>query len=128
MQTNIKKIIGVDLDDVLLQFTEHLLRFLNAKYGTRHQRKDSFDFKLERVWNESKELVDRKILEFYGSEAHAQAAPFPDAIPGIQKLKEAGHELHLITSKPDSLRAVTEKWLDAHFPGAFAGVHFMNEF
>lgn len=121
-------IIGVDLDDVLLDFTEHLLRFVNTRYGTRHQRKDSFNFNLEKVWNEPKEIVDQKILEFYRSSEHVQAMPFPDAIGGICALKAAGHELHLITSKPDSLKDVTEKWLDTHFPRSFTGVHFMNEF
>jgi uncharacterized HAD superfamily protein len=121
-------VIGVDMDDVLLDFTEHLLRFVNAKYGTNHQRKDSFNFNLEHVWKVPKEDVDRKILEFYSSKEHNEAPPFPEALDGIRELKAAGHELHLITSKPDILKDVTLRWLRTHFSDAFSDAHFMNEF
>lgn len=119
-------IIGIDMDDVLMYFNEHMLRFLNKKYGTNHQRKDSFDFTLENVWKESSEIVQRKILEFYMSAEHDQTESYPGAIEGVRALKAAGHDLHVITSKPDMLRGRTEAWLGQHFPGMFTEVHFMN--
>ena len=43
------RIIGVDLDDVLLDFNDTLFAYHNRKYGTKCERKNNTDFYLEKI-------------------------------------------------------------------------------
>lgn len=122
-----KKIIGVDLDDVLLDFNSALCEWHNLKYGTSYTRADIFDFDLKNVWNISQEETNQKIVEFYHSKNHSDSLPMPGAVEAIKKLKQNNH-LVIITSKPEYLRGQTDIWLQKYFPNSFESVHFTNNF
>jgi uncharacterized HAD superfamily protein len=51
------KVIGIDLDDVLLNFNDAFLDFHNSTYSTSNKREDITSFYLEEIWGISKEEI-----------------------------------------------------------------------
>jgi uncharacterized HAD superfamily protein len=120
-----KKVLAVDLDDVLLVFNEPLLQFHNRMYGTAHTIADAVTFDLKKVWNCTGEEVFERIHKFYESDDHWNSIPMPGAVDAISVLKEQ-YEIHIVTAKPDILKEKTHEWLAKYFPNMFDGVHFTN--
>jgi uncharacterized HAD superfamily protein len=120
--------IGIDLDDVLLDFNTALCEFYNSSYGTNYKREDFTDFYLERLWNVPTEEVKKVISEFYDHDTHWNTSPMPGAVSAIQKLFSQNHNLVIITAKPDTLRDRTQDWLMKHFGEVFQSVHFVGHY
>jgi len=83
-----RKLIGIDLDDVLLDFNTALCEWHNLKYGTSYTRADIFSFDLKDVWKCPQEETNKRIVEFYNSEFHPKALPVPGTVEAIKKLKQ----------------------------------------
>lgn len=124
--TTARKVIGVDLDDVLFGCNSALALFHNARYGTSYERKDVISYDLEIIWNCSREEAFRRIYDFYFSKEHAEAQPVPGSQAAIARLKEHYH-LAIITSRPESVRTLTEHWLGVHFPKTFREILFAGQ-
>ena len=120
-------IIGFDLDNVLLNFSEALHAHHNATYGTKYERKHVTSIELSKIWNCTIEEALRRISDFYLSSEHWNATPVDGAVENIKKLKQY-HNLHVITAKPEKLKGKTLEWLDKHFPRMFDGIHFTNQY
>lgn len=119
--------IGLDLDDVLLDFNNALCQFHNTRYGTAYSRNDVRYYALGKVWLCSDQEATERVGAFYDSPEHATTPPVPGAVIGIKKLCEH-HDLYIITSKPERMRPLTEKWLCTHFPRVFKELVFTNYF
>ncbi len=122
-----KKIIGIDLDDVLLDFNGALCIFHNVQYGTSLTREQIFSFHLEKVWGCTKDEAKRRIVEFYHTDFHRDASPIQGATEAIQELSR-NNSLIIITGKPERLQTATTHWLDRYFPRSFDGLYFTNQF
>ena len=120
------KIIGIDLDDILLNFNDAFVKFHNEKYGTSHTRKNVTDFHLENVWDISREEMLKRLDAFYTSDHHKNAQPIEGAIEAINKLAKE-NELHVITASPEDMKKEIIAWLGTHFQGKFKNVHFVNK-
>jgi uncharacterized HAD superfamily protein len=66
-----------------------------------------------------------RIREWHDSPHHDASSCIPGSEDAIEELAEE-HELHIITSRPEVRRAQTAAWLERHFPGRFAGMHFVG--
>ncbi|MBI3627948.1 MAG: hypothetical protein HY220_04385 [Candidatus Sungbacteria bacterium] len=122
-----QKIIGIDLDDVLLDFNGALCEFHNAIYGTSYSRKDILSYDLENTWGCSRDDAIRRILEFYNSDVHYNAQPVEGATEAVRELSK-NYLLVVITSKPSYLAERTTSWLEKYYSGLFSGVYFTNQF
>lgn len=122
-----KKIIGVDLDDVLLDFNTALCKWHNLTYNSSYKRADIFSFDLKDVWKCSQEETNKRIVEFYHSKFHTDSLPVPGSIEAVNKLCQ-NNDLVIITSKPEYLREQTDSWLKKYFADSFKSVHFTNSF
>lgn len=118
-------IIGVDLDDVLMEFNEAMCRFHNREYGTSYQPSDVTTYNIENIWGCSWEEARERIGAFYESPDHAATLPVRGAKEALTCLKQK-HKLYIVSAKPESLRAQTELWLEKYFNNLFDGVHFTN--
>jgi uncharacterized HAD superfamily protein len=127
MHTPKKKVIGIDLDDVLLDFNAALYLWHNAKHHTALEYEEITSYFLEDMWGCTREEVMAKIADFYQSHDHIQTGPVAGAVEAIQKLSLL-HTLIVVTSKPEYLRPHTIAWLDKYFPNMFQSVHFTNHF
>ncbi len=122
--------IGIDFDDTIAAATKAIIKLHNRQYGTNYKWEEATDHHLENVLEGAgtKEEWEAKLNEFFSAKNIEHLDPVAGAIPAIDALKKAGHELYIITARSDSDVEATELWLARHFfsswPTTFAGVHY----
>jgi len=121
-----KKVIAVDFDDVVMHFNAGFLDFHNRLFGTRiaYEHLTRYD-DWEVVYGCDKETMTERAKDFYHSPDHMLVPPVSGAIEAITHLSQT-YSLQIVTSRPDSTRSPTLKWLDNHFPRLFHDFHFTN--
>jgi uncharacterized HAD superfamily protein len=120
--------LGIDLDGVVANFTKGWMRFYNEEFGTQFVVEDSWQ------WNDLVELTHfNDIDEFWdwcsdldGRSVFWHLEPFPGAVEALQSLDEAGHELIVVTTKPDFARGDTYDWIEKYGIPA-AEIHILEE-
>ena len=120
--------IGIDMDDVLVHFIPEVLEYHNKTYGTKVTMNDVKDYSLAKIWGCSEKESNRRIEEFYRSNTFKQLSPIQGAVDGVKKLQRMGHQLELITSRPEYLRDISLVWINKHIPDVFNELHFVNSF
>src|SRR3989344_5769778 len=96
------RIIGVDMDEVIMSFHDGMCPFHNARYGTSLTREDIRVYPLEDVWGCDKTEVGPRIMAFYRSPEHAAIVPIPGAVDATRELQKK-HPVVVITSRPQSV-------------------------
>ncbi|MCB9818732.1 hypothetical protein H6788_00975 [Candidatus Nomurabacteria bacterium] len=121
-----KKVIAVDFDDVVMHFNAGFLDFHNRLFGTSlvYENLTRYD-DWEVVYGCDKDTMAERAHSFYHSPEHMLASPVSGAVEAIRLLSET-YSLQIVTSRPDSTRPPTLKWLDNHFPRLFHNFHFTN--
>lgn len=120
-----KQIIAVDIDEVLFPFTPEFLAKHNETHGGSIEQSDlkTYYF-IEELYELGENEDPEDIIENFLNEAYeGNIGPYNGAIEAIQKLKQ-NFILEVITARRPSMQAITEKWLNKHFPEVFKGVHF----
>jgi len=105
--------IAVDMDDVVVEFFAFIVECINREYGT------SVDVRECRDWDDN----DVKKLTVFGPGKTwwdwlrardwlwTKCPAVPGAIGGLQALRDDGHYVELLTSKPDWAEWVVWAWL-----------------
>lgn len=120
------KTIAVDFDDVLMEFNAGFLASHNRLYNTSLVFENLIDYdNWERIYGCDKESMAKRARDFYQSPEHMLVSPVIGAVEAIQRLSE-NHYLHIVTSRPETVRHHTLEWLDRHFPNLFHDFHFTN--
>lgn len=108
--------IGIDIDGVIThekKGKENIwLRSLNNYFEDNIKRKrDVYDFSkaYDLPLEDLREFLDNKIHEIYSNVGIA-----PNAKKIIDKLKDEGHTIYLITARHKKFRPLTIKWLEQH--------------
>ena len=122
-----RKRIGIDFDDVLMEFNMFFCLYNNMLYGTNKTKQDITTYDLGKVWNCSQEEAMRRVMNFFQSSYHANAQPLPYSREVVARLVKH-HDLVIITSRPEGVRAETVAWLETHFKGLFSEVCFTGSF
>jgi uncharacterized HAD superfamily protein len=117
--------IGVDLDDVLADLLNKLVKFHNEKFGTSLTRKDFNNYNLWKVWGGTKEETVQKLYDFYNSDYSKKVGVIDGAKESVNSLKK-NHKLVVITSRQNDFIEQTERWVNENFPGVFSGIYFTN--
>jgi uncharacterized HAD superfamily protein len=118
-----RKIIGVDLDDVVFDCHTALAQWHNRNYGTNYSRSDVASFDLTRTWGVSEVEKDRRIGEFIESEDHHNAQPVAGSFEGLSLLCDI-YDLHVITARGEHGRSSVLPWVEKHAPNIFKDLHF----
>ena len=121
------RVIGLDLDDVLMDFNTGLCAFHNAQYGTSLTREDITSYYLEEIWKCEPEEAIKRVSDFYCSPQHDQTQPVIGAVEIVKKLQD-DRSVVIITSRPESVSAQTYAWLEKYFPSLARNVHFTSHF
>ena len=116
-------LIGVDLDEVLAEFTEGFLAYHNESEGTGYRKEDFHTYHFEEIIGGSKKEVVGKILEFYKSPEFGGTKPVDGSVEAIRLLRQQ-HQLVVVTARPISIRQATEQWLLRHFPEMFDDIYY----
>ncbi|MDX1468122.1 MAG: hypothetical protein R3258_02170 [Acidimicrobiia bacterium] len=108
--------IGLDLDGVVTNFTKGWMKFYNDQFGTELRVEDSTDWgdlvnlthfrDIDEFWEWSSDLDGRSV--FWHLE------PFPGAMEAVRALADAGHEIIVLTTKPDFAVTDTHEWILRH--------------
>lgn len=117
--------IGVDFDDIIILFNDGLHEYHNAIYGTSVKRSDITTYDIHDVWGCEPHEAVRRVHEFYRTSEHDSLLPVEGVVDALARLKK-DHDLHIITSRGEETRELTERWIARHFPGTFSSVVFTN--
>lgn len=107
--------IGVDLDEVIVEFSKGYFEFYNSKYKTNFQFKDIFSYNLWEVLGISREESFKLADEFYDSEDFDEVELVKDSKESIVKLADT-HELFIVTARPIRIREKTDYFFNKNFP------------
>lgn len=118
-----KKIIAVDIDEVLADFIAYFVEYHNLTYQTSYTKDKIFSFHLHEVFEVSKDEITERMIKFSEERHNAKITLVPGAKEGIDELLKKGYELHLVTSRPEAIKPQTEEWIKKHFPGKFTDLH-----
>lgn len=119
-----KPVIAVDFDDVIADFNRAFLTFHNRTYCSTVAYEDICAFDAYTVFGVERTEFHRRLLEFCNTQQHT-AEPIDGANTALQALSK-DYELHVVTSRCDSLQMVTKTWLRSWLPGVFSALHFTN--
>mgnify|MGYP006286362713 CR=1 FL=1 len=119
--------IGVDLDEVLADYLNAVLKYYNFTKGTDLKWEDFFSYDFWKVWGGTVEEMIDELYAFYQSSYFKSMGLVKGAKEGIAELRK-DNELFIITSRQDDISEVTRNWVEENFPGVFAGVYFVNNY
>ena len=108
--------LGIDLDGVVANFTKGWMGFYNEQFGTSLQVADS------RRWHDLVNLTHfADIDEFWewssdldGKSVFWHLEPFPGAVEALRGFVDDGHQIVIITTKPDFAHTDTHEWVERH--------------
>lgn len=123
-----KKVIAIDFDDVIMNFHAEFMAFSNRVYGSHltYEQLTNYDEWWILYGCDPATMVTRA-RQFYQSPEHTVVKPVPGVLEAIARLSP-NYSLQVVTSRPDSVRPIVEKWLEKFLPGYFEQLHFTNIF
>lgn len=120
--------IGVDLDEILSDTLTTLLEFYNNLYKTSFKKEDFYTYSYWEIWGGTREDSINLINKYYETNNPTDIKTIKRSFEAVSKLKELGHELHIITGRSESFKERTETWLNKHYPNIFSSINYANTF
>ncbi len=119
--------IGIDLDEVLADFTGAIIKFHNKAFNTSFQKEHFHTYEFWRIWGGTASDAAKEINEFYKSRHFENINPVFGSRKGVDILSKK-HNLKIITARQNYIADKTKKWLDNHFADKFSEIHFANHY
>lgn len=120
--------LGIDLDGVVANFTKGWMAFYNDQFGTNLVEADSKNWgdlvnlthfcHIDEFWEWSSDLDGRSV--FWHLE------PFPGAVEALRNLADEGHQIIVLTTKPEFAVEDTYEWIERHRIPA-AEIHIIED-
>ncbi|CAM9519065.1 unnamed protein product [Scytosiphon promiscuus] len=123
-----RKVIAVDVDEVLGHFVLRLCAFHNDRHGTQltPEHFDSYNF--HEVWGGNRAEADEKMRDFFESPHFLEGLPVVDGAEEVLRKHAQDFDLQIVTSRQDILQDHTRQWINTHYAGIFGELHFGNHF
>lgn len=116
-----KKLIAVDLDDVLAPSAQQYVEYTNHKWGT-NLTLEEYNENLTTMWGMDHKQVLDHVEELFGG-GFLKRFPKDDAAkPVLDRLKNK-YRLVITTSRIRMVYQDTLDWLDEHHPGVFDEIY-----
>jgi uncharacterized HAD superfamily protein len=115
MKNKMTEKIGIDLDDVLVDFNGALRRWHNDIYKTSLKLEDFKSYFFNETWGGTIQETIDKVGLFNHSRYYETISPIEGAVWAINSLLKIGKEPNIVTSRADFLRESTEKMLKFYF-------------
>lgn len=119
-----KASIAIDLDDVLSNHVEAFVNFSNKTYGTNLSIEDYRD-NWNELWKVSIKEAKKRVEEFHKPEIVASYDAKKEAKAALKKLKE-NYDLYIVSVRVETLKDITQTWIDNNFPGIFTDIHLVK--
>ncbi len=119
--------IGIDIDDVIIEFMKNYLAFINKKNKTDfkwHNIKEYHLWKTE-IYN-SKEKAIKEMHDFLDSEEFDNLSLLPEVKESIELISNT-HEIYFITARPKKIKEKTELFFKKEFPNNNFNVFYSGD-
>jgi len=123
-----RKVIAVDLDEVLARTTLAIADFHNDTYGTSLTMDDFVSYDYTQVWGGTREESIAKWRLFFDSPYFLKVEPVEGSLETLKLLKARRFSLVIVTARQQFVADLTKKFVDRHFPGIFESINFANHF
>lgn len=114
--------IGIDFDDVTIDFFNPLLEWHNKKYNRNNKREEFTEFNWAPPWQLSKEETIKRTNEFHDEYKVEEFLPLKDAIPSLNELLKK-HEVIVVTGRPLKYTSKVEDWLKHYLKRKLEIIH-----
>ena len=114
--------IGIDFDDVIVNFIDNLMDFYHNKYGKKVTRDQIEIWNWGLYWGVSKEEATKRVDEFHESHDVKELMPLDNAIIALKDLIKR-HDITIITSRPVRFKHKVEGWLEHHLGEKIEIIH-----
>ena len=118
---------GVDVDEVVAEFTVGLNLYYNRRFGTNFRYEDYVHYDLEKVWGGSKERAIAIVEDFYVNEDFSGITAVNGSQEAIEKISKTFLKIIAITSRPTSTRESTTSWIRRYYGDAIGEVIFNGQ-
>eukprot|EP01080_Neovahlkampfia_damariscottae_P005889 gene5889-9717_t len=122
-----KKVLAVDVDEVICHFVPHLIDFHNEKYETDMVVDTFHNYSFHKVWGGTPEEASAKVEDFFQSDHFKNLLPIKGAYEQLQELKQ-DFKLVIVTSRQHQLREDTESFIQKYYPDTFDEMLFGNHY
>jgi uncharacterized HAD superfamily protein len=99
--------LGFDIDGVIANFSQPLLRTIKETYGLALAEKDITSFSLTHLLGITRNEETQLITDILCKDLPI----YPGASSTLEKLSREGHTIYLLTGRYSHLREITEAWL-----------------
>ncbi|KAG0353265.1 hypothetical protein BC939DRAFT_495028 [Gamsiella multidivaricata] len=123
-----RKVIAVDLDEVLARTSLAVAEFHNDTYGTSLTMDDFISYDYTQVWGGTREESIAKWRLFFDSPYFLKVEPVEGSLETLKLLKSRRFSLVIVTARQQFVADLTKKFVDRHFPGIFESIYFANHF
>ncbi len=106
-----KKLIFIDIDDVIAKTSASVLDLAKELFNKSLKHEDLTSFDLEKTLNLSSSEMDMFFKELHNEDLLINTPLISDAKISLEKIKEMGYIIYLITGRLPSTYDVTKKWL-----------------
>ena len=106
--------IGLDLDEVIADFFDALLKFYHKKTGKLYSKEEFKEFKWWPQIGATREEAIKIVDEFHETNDLDDVKPLEHAAESIRHLLK-NNKLIIITGRPSRFKSKVEKWIEHHF-------------
>lgn len=117
--------LGIDFDDIVADYNRSFIPYMNGILGTTVTYETQRSFSFPDVYGVPMEQMHEHIADFCHNGGHDSIRPIPGALAALPLLGRK-YELHLITSRCESLVSITCNWLSKYHLNVFSDYHFTN--
>lgn len=117
-----KKIIAVDLDDVLADSASAFVAYSNKKWGT-NLGVDDYSEHWARMWGIDIAEALKRRDHIYENEVQIHLDSIGEAKSVLTRLAQK-YRLIIVTARPVVLQKGTVEWIEKHYEGLFEDIHF----
>ncbi len=117
-----KRVIAVDIDDVLSASAVGFAKFSNERWGSSLTA-DDYDEDWSKFWGVPLEEGIKRAGELHDAGLFGSYDTIGQALLVLQSLK-GRYDLIVVTSRRQRIKPETDAWLAWNFPGIFSAVHY----
>ncbi|MDJ0781388.1 MAG: bifunctional metallophosphatase/5'-nucleotidase [Desulfosarcinaceae bacterium] len=104
----------VDVDDVLTDSAGTYLSIVAREFGKTASLADMVTFDLQQSFGLSANEYSRLVEIAHRPEEILGMAPCPGALETLERWKQAGHRIHIVTGRPTHTLETSQQWLMDH--------------
>ena len=120
---SVRKVIAVDIDEVLCPFFRPLLKWRKV-----NPTSEKYPYRFKDVMNISETHSKRLVEKFYRSNEFKTLEPIQGSQNGMAYLKGLGYKVYAVSGRQSVARGQTEEWIQQHFPYTIDDVILTNSF